>query len=598
MAVGLRRPNPPQQAPTPSPADRPGAVREDFWIAFGLACGVLSVYIPLVLWLDNTNLVTTNGLWKLPLVQEWENFRRGGIDPSNFLYFPITGLGITLIPSRLFGEGWVRLSILNCGWAALAVSAIYLTCRGIGLPRPAALAAAFAQAGFAFFFVLAVTSEDIMGGYALLCITVCLVVLASRSHDSHSLIRWAIAGASFSFTFLWEWRLLFPTLPALMLAILVSEGRLRQRFLGITAFFGGFVSVLTMAAALWRVLEPSAGSLISRGTTLLWTGKATQSGWAGWSPAKLWFLLIGVTQYPVGGRNISSLHTDVITNPQTYIVALIIGLLLAGLTLWTWRHRNSAPARVGAVSVAITFLAGCVMNLWSQPQDPQMQLNVMMFLPISLGAATHLALQGAELRWTNRGARRRLTPAIGVAACLLGPILLSVNVWGPGGYAESRGGDDLAVDRAGSLFATTNPTRSVYVVQGFEGEITWMNVLEGIEWELRWPPPPTPHAKLIALASAPVGQPQLSAADTADWIFNKIHQSLQAGYHVYASPFWSQTKPELIGSLRVVAREDKALAIYDRLHSSFCAEAVPVGWQGESFFRLTPMRDGVRCLER
>jgi hypothetical protein len=577
-----------------------GSLR-DLWISTCLGCGTFGLYVFLVFYLDNTNLVTTNGLWKLPGVQRWEHFNVGSVDPSNFLYFPVTGLGITALPRTLFGEGWVRLSVINAGWASLAVVGVYGISRGIGLPRVAAIAASLAQTGFAFFLALGVTSEDIMGGYTLLCGAAWVAILAARHSGAKALFGWAAAGALFACSFLWEWRLLFPSAPALGLAILVTNGGVRSRLWRFGAWLFGLVITVAAGAVLWMVFAPVGRGFVARMATLFWTAKATQSGWAGWSTAKLQFLLLGITQYPIGGKNISTLHTHALVDPRTYIVGVIVLLLFVALLLWGAQNRTSSAARVGVVLLAVTFLTGCVMNLWSQPQDPQMQINVMMFLPVSVGVAVELLRVGIRRRPGAlpgaQGETLRAIVARGVA-WLLGPVLVVVNVWGDGGYAASRGEDERYIKRVKSLFASTDLSHTVYVFQGFDGELTWMDAIVGFDGGADWPPTPSPRVKLIGMASMPVAQPDLTAPATADYIIGQIDAAWSSGYRILAGPFWSKTREEFVGSLRVVADEEKATAIYDRLRSKFCADPVAIPLWPTMFFELTPSALDSRVIQR
>src|SRR5204862_3971557 len=64
----------------------------------------------------------------------------------------------------------------------------------------------------------------------------------------------------------------------------------------------------------------------------------------------------------------------------------------------------------------ITFIAGEVFNLYSQPQDAQMQINVMPWLTL----AWLFALQAIVVRWPRRG----LATMAGIAT-----LLFAYNVW-------------------------------------------------------------------------------------------------------------------------------------------------------------------------
>src|SRR5260370_28931357 len=64
-----------------------------------------------------------------------------------------------------------------------------------------------------------------------------------------------------------------------------------------------------------------------------------------------------------------------------------------------WRARHEPRTRALAAIFGITFVAGEIFNLYSQPQDPQMQLNVMAWLTV----AWALGLVAARQRYGGPG---------------------------------------------------------------------------------------------------------------------------------------------------------------------------------------------------
>src|SRR5260370_10409720 len=83
-----------------------------------------------------------------------------------------------------------------------------------------------------------------------------------------------------------------------------------------------------------------------------------------------------------------------------------------------WRARRDPRARALGAIFGVTFVAGCVFNLYSQPQDPQMQINVMGWLTV----AWALVLVAARRHHGGRG----LAAPAGLTVALV-----AYNVWGP-----------------------------------------------------------------------------------------------------------------------------------------------------------------------
>jgi hypothetical protein len=257
---------------------------------------------------------------------------------------------------------------------------------------------------------------------------------------------------------------------------------------------------------------------------------------------------------------------------------------------------------VGVIVTAVTFVAACTMNLWSQPQDPQMQINAMLFLPFAVGATTELLRAASPFRLGDRRAKRRTKTwrtTVGIVACLVGPALLIVNVWGNDGYAERQGWDAQAVSRSRALVAKFDISRTVFVLQGFEGESTWLFELYGSDWDqpggLPWGPAPSPHAKLIGMAGVPVYFPSLSPRTTEQAVLSRINASRDLGYEIVAGPMWGYSRAFFKNAMSTVASPQKADALYHALHAAYCPHKIRVrGWTGD-FYRLTPTPPSGSC---
>ena len=86
------------------------------------------------------------------------------------------------------------------------------------------------------------------------------------------------------------------------------------------------------------------------------------------------------------------------------------------------------------------------MNAYSQPQDPQMQINVMTWLPIAWGIAAAMILSraGGSVRWL----------VIVLSIC---PLLYNANV-----LSKSRGSDDRAQAALAALDGRFDTARTIF----------------------------------------------------------------------------------------------------------------------------------------
>src|SRR5262249_59688724 len=194
---------------------KPRALGWPFALAFILAllflCGLIG-------WLQNVHIITGNGMFKSVQAEDWiHGFRTARLDPSNYLYFPLYGaLGKALDTLGILpGMAWRQFAYLNAIWASVCVAFVYLfALRLTGRPVVAALTALF-HLGCGFVLLLAVINEDIMPAYTLLLAS---LLLAGLWFDRPTYRRVVMVGAVFTVGWLIVWRLMFPTLPALVLA--------------------------------------------------------------------------------------------------------------------------------------------------------------------------------------------------------------------------------------------------------------------------------------------------------------------------------------------------------------------------------------------
>ena len=493
----------------------------------------LLVLLGLIDWLQNVHIITANGMYKSIQAEPWiADPAHARLDPSNYLYFPLYGALARGLDSLgiLRGVPWKQFAYLNALWASLAIVFVYaFVHRVTGSARAAALAACF-HFGCGFFLLLAVISEDIMPGYTLV---LGAMVLAGLWFDRPSHRRVALVGALFTLGWLIEWRLMFPTLPALILALALSEGRPARRL----ALIGTLVvSILAVAGIVQLLWEGHNGAMGLH--DILWTGKGVTTGWAGLSADKAWMMLSGIGNYflIVGGW-VDPLSAKRAAAPLVVSVLLQAAIFVASVIV-LWPRRTDRRMRAIAVVFLGTLGAGQVLNLYSQPQDPQMQINVMPWLTVAWGL-----LLGALLN------RSRATTVL-LALLSLAPL-----AWNVGQLARFRGGDRAAVAAVAALEQRFPPASTVFVYWGFEPITMWQYALWSRTWDwdgavtIAPAPSPDPKFKWIAVDAGAIRHPDWTAEQHAQSIKHDIDQALDRGYKVVVSDVWSWSPDELAGQL-------------------------------------------------
>ncbi len=143
---------------------------------WGLALLLLLVLVCLntaaIRYLDNTNLGTTNGLWKAPSIAQWESAGSGQIDSGGVAYGLSMGLLCRLIPSDAVEWGGRRgfltfreVTLWNGVFGAVASILAFSIAWMMSGSRAIAVLILLTHFSSGFILLNSMNSEDIMPGY-------------------------------------------------------------------------------------------------------------------------------------------------------------------------------------------------------------------------------------------------------------------------------------------------------------------------------------------------------------------------------------------------------------------------------------------------
>ncbi|MDP2375199.1 hypothetical protein [Reyranella sp.] len=520
----------------------------------------LLVLVGLIGWLQNVHILTANGMYKAIQTEPWiANPATARLDDSNYLYFPLYGALCRLLDWLGIERGvpWKQLAYINAFWASLCIVFVYAFVHRVTRSARAAVLAAVFHFGCGFFLLLAVISEDIMPGYTLVFGA---MALAGLWFDRPTYARVAVVGSIFTLGWLMEWRLIFPTLPALVLTLALSNGTIAWRLRRIVMLIAAILATAGIVQLLWDGHNGAVGL-----HDMLWTGKGVASGWAGLSWDKAWMMLSGVGNYflimggftdPVTARHLMfPLSVSVLLQAAIFVAAVV--------ALWPQR----ADRRLRAIAIVFlgTLGAGEVFNFYAQPQDPQMQINVMPWLTVAWG------LLAAKLVMKSSRPRALLFLAI---------LSLAPLIWNGAQLARWRDGDRASLAALAAIEKRFPPDSTVFLYWGFEPITVWQYALWSRTWD--WDgaatvapaPSATPKFKWIAIAAGAIRHPDWTVEQHEKSIKRDIDQALDRGYRVVVSDVWNWSVDQLAGQLGGVAAASRAPAIYRMLHDNFEARQV------------------------
>ena len=522
-----------------------------FVLSLAVLCGLIG-------WLQNVHIISSNGMYKSIQAEPWiASPSTARLDPSNYLFFPLYGVSARLLDALgiLRGVPWKQFAYLNAFWASLGAVVVYAFVHRLTTSAAIAALSSVFHLGCGFVLLLSVISEDIMPGYVFVLAS---MALAGLWFDRPTWKRIALVGALFTLGWLIEWRLMFPTLPALVLALLVAPEPMGRRLGHVLVLVASILATSGIVQLSWEGHNGAIGL-----HDILWTGKGVATGWAGLSWDKAWMMLSGIGNYLllVGGFVDPRSAREALL--PLSLAVLVQFLIFAASVILLWPRRHDPRLRVVAIVFLGTLGAGQVLNFYSQPQDPQMQLNVMPWLIVAW------ALLLATLLPMRRGI------AIGLAVLSFAPF-----AWNVTALAKWRGDDTRWLATTAALEKRFPPDSTVFLYFGYEPITTWKYALWSRTWDwdnkVAIPPAPSvePKFKWIAVNAGAIRHPGWTAAEHAAALKRDIDLALDRGYRVVVSDMWSWPPDVLAAYLGTVAASGRSDAIYRMLQDDFRANEV------------------------
>lgn len=519
-----------------------------------LFAGAAVLLVAVILWLDNAQgNLTGNGVVKSLELRPWiTDPAHAQLYPSNYLFYPFYGAMCRLLDvlGVFTGDPRRQLTVLNALSASLCLCLVYAMARALSGDRLIALGAALFHIACSFVMLLGITNEDIMPSYTVLLLSMALAALLFAQPTAARVVAVSVL---FSVGWLFEWRLMFPTLPAMLLALWLGEARLSWRLAWIALFVAGMVATATAASLAWWGHPGAVGPV-----DLLWTGKAVHSVWAGFTWAKVGYMRDGIVAYLMG-TGITTLQGIPGWDLWRYLTLLAEAAIAAIALSLLWRGRDDRRVRVLVAVFGGSFVAGEVFNLYSQPQDPQMQINVMAWLTV----AWILVLMAAK-RWQGARAVAALT---GLAV-----LLFAYNVWS---ISPQRGYDTAWAQAIKRIESRADPARTVFLLHDFD----WAMIYASLYWgesepgtaDLGPAPQAEPKFKWIGFTAQVIRHPEWSVEQHVADLKQQIDRALDLGYDVLIVRLWHMRQSELETATGMIVDSARLAALSAMIHREYVA---------------------------
>ncbi|MFB3777024.1 MAG: hypothetical protein ACE141_05410 [Bryobacteraceae bacterium] len=525
-----------------------------YLLTAGLFLALAVIHISLIVYLDNTNLATTNGLWKATGVRAWEYATAQPFDSGGLLYMPAYGYLCRLIPDRAVSYGehgeivtYRKMAMLNAFFSALASSAVFLLALRFTGSVLAAVVVALAHASAGFVLLHGLNSEDVTPAYAFFVLS---VLFFFGFVHTRSLSRLLLCAVFLVLTTLFHWTLMIPALAALVSAQIALVVSRRHRAWFLAAFPLVFVGMLWIFALSLPFLVPYLDYSLWK---LLYPPKAAApSGWLGFRLEKLAYALVGIGNYFLGA---SQFHfKDLFQSPQlersaiSWLYALItVGTCTAAL----FSRRASGNLKLLAGFCLVVFGVGELEHLYSQPQDPQSQIQPMF-----------VSVVGLIIIMNHLRGRLSLREFRVAAACVI-LVSLTIGVWNVSLLAVGRGADSRAVATVKQLERIFAPGEVVVVSHGYEVWNTWWYI------EAHRANRDDYLGGSIHVASPFSNHAGMSTTAAAEWVKERVADAFASGRRVVACSLWVQEKAEFAALMSTVLDGAGAGAYYDALRGAF-----------------------------
>ncbi|RZI47150.1 hypothetical protein [Candidatus Finniella inopinata] len=491
---------------------------------------LLTFYLSLVVYLDNTNIATGNGLYKAVDVLGWEKGTRFVVDSGGLLYAFGMGMLAKLIPDQwvtFYGVvtnfiSYRKLALIHSIFGALASTSILIFAYQITRDRLLSTSIALLHAVSAFILVNSITSEDIMPGYFFFCLSFLFFYQAIITDSKRlylTLTTFSVLGAMFL-----HWTLFPPiicTYGLVGLWLCFKEKGYIRLFVEQLFLFSGLIGLFVLSS---NFLVASHFKSKLRFFDLLFPNKAGPGSWVGFCWHKFESLYLGVGNFLVGGQNVATFsgvsgHTIIRT-----VFSWALTFLCLGVSIHILRKDTFEKYKILASMGLGVFIFGQLQNMYGQPQDPQFQIQPMFIVTVSL------ILLSLGQKWKV---------ALRVALPILVVLVGFDNVLA---FKQSKGADSQAV-KGFKEFRELFPKEKTKIVHlAYEGWSPWLMIFD-YQGDF------TIYLEDVSCLNTPFQfSPGICVKQAADQIMQEINSAMERGKRVIATTPWIE--PDYMDALQ------------------------------------------------
>jgi hypothetical protein len=275
----------------------------------------------------------------------------------------------------------------------------------------------------------------------------------------------------------------------------------------------------------------------------LYPAKANAAGWVGFFGEKGWNLLVGMGNYFAGGNNLTDYKWAFANAPTLRLMivswAVFVVALVASMVILVRKPITSGFPLLAVFGIVL-FLTGEAGALYSQPQDPQMQIEPMFVMTSGM-----ILLLG----WASRLKGGLWRPALAGTLALAGA---ANGAWNVHLMEAGSGQDSKALAAVAEMDRLFPRDTTVIVWHGFEGWTTW-------QWVMLWKDDSEGFFKQNVHLARPFTMNRgITGLEAAAITTARIDSDLASGKRVVAIALWPRPAEEFVGSFTTVTTETEA----------------------------------------
>lgn len=502
---------------------------------------ILSIY-----YVDNTTYITGNGLYKAVEITRFSKgmhyFDLEHALYTPFMYFFINTLHINLLPGILLSH----MAIVNALMGATAIFFLFLLVHDISGNLSWSILLILFHLFSAFFYFLSISTEDILPAYAFFVGSVYFLFKYLRHHNK----IWIVFSALLYSISILLHRTMIIGFPAYIISLLLDNIKdVKQLFVHLEKYDKRIIRVFLLKNIVNGIVFTFIFLLVIKLLTakphLILRIRLDQSGWSGFSSEKIVFtffsgigqsLLIGANQGDI--KNILYPSNLVVEIPTLLFMTCIIILLLSRLL-------SKDKYALYILFLLVNFALAEIINLRTQGQDPQFQLQPLLIIPIGMT----ILYSGIN----NKTLKKVMMSGL----CFLIIWESSVNL----SLANFiKGSDKKNIQEVKRIEHAIEIKNSRFIIHGFDPFLSWSTFLwdnYGVE------------QLYLGFTTYPVAYPKLTAEETAQKMIKYIEDSVQSGKTVYATDIITLSDDQLLSSMETVDSSGKALIMRKAIISNY-----------------------------